>query len=505
MSNKTGKIEYAPKRLFGRKPIYTNESAINRNNIAKVLNEVKMVWDSNKSDICYLYDYYKGKQPALYRTKKIRDDICNQIVENRAKEIVDFKTGYICGSPIQYVCRNSTEEKSEQVNRLNAYMVSENKHSLDKELIEWQYICGTAYRMIQPDSYYEADDCPFELFVLDPRKTFVIRSNDYRKKPLAAVYHTVESRIVDSVVPSKKKTEEINHYSVFTDTEFFEVLGDKVIDAKPHTIGSIPIIEYPANESRMGAFESVLPLLDSLNLLDCNRLDGVEQFIQSLMILYNCKLPEGEDSTSVRERGLIELMSTGDSQADVKILSEQLNQTETQTLKADILAAIREIAGVPAQGDGNSSDSSNNGAVVLKNGWQSCEAMAKASELMFKRSETEFIKLVLTICNKSTVEPFTLSLLDIEAKFTRNCYDNILSKSQTLVTLLQTEKVAPQIAFSVCGLFSDSEEAYLLSKKFIEENKAQEVVVVKETVEQETETEEGTEGLDNENEQPIAD
>lgn len=184
------KIEYA-KQTFGRKQICTKEKVITQNNIAKILTEIYPEWLKVKGEICYLYDYYKGKQPSLYRTKEIRSDICNQIVENRAKEIVDFKTGYICGSPIQYVCRNSDVTKSEEIDRLNSYMLSENKHSLDKEIFEWQYICGTAYRMCRPDNMAEKDDCPFEIHVLDPRKTFVIYSDDYRKKALAGVYHSL--------------------------------------------------------------------------------------------------------------------------------------------------------------------------------------------------------------------------------------------------------------------------------------------------------------------------
>lgn len=491
-----------PKRLFGRNRIYTNELAITRNNIAKVITEITPEWEKNRGEICYLYDYYKGKQPCLYRTKNIREDICNQIVENRAKEIVDFKTGYLCGSPIQYVSRNSDVQKSEEVDRLNSYMATENKSSLDKELIEWQMICGTSYRMCLPDDMAEQDDCPFELFVLDPRNTFIIYSNDYRKKPLAAIYYTTEERLING--GTKPKYQTIHNYSVYTSAEFMQLEEDKVVRVLPHTLGMIPIIEYPANESRMGAFEPVLPLLDTLNDLDSNRMDGVEQFVQSLMILYNCQLPDGEDASSLQAKGLIELKSTGDNKADVKILSEQLNQTETQTLKVDLLSAIREISGVPAQGDGNSSDSSNNGAVVLKNGWQSAESMAKSSELMFKKAETDFLKLVLNICNDDVnVKPFSMNLLDIETKFTRNCYDNILSKSQTLVTLLQTEKVAPQIAFNVCGLFSDSEEAYLLSKKYIEEQSAKEPEV--EPIVEATITETGMNNGEEEIEQSFAD
>lgn len=49
----------------------------------------------------------------------------------------------------------------------------------------------------------------------------------------------------------------------------------------------------------MGAFESVVPLLDAINNVQSNRLDGIEQFIQSLMVFYNCTLGEDEDGKQI--------------------------------------------------------------------------------------------------------------------------------------------------------------------------------------------------------------
>ena len=231
----------------------------------------------------------------------------------------------------------------------------------------------------------------------------------------------------------------------------------------------IPIIEYPANPERMGAFEAVLPLLDALNTLDCNRLDGIEQFIQSLIILYNCELPDDEDATSLQAKGLIELKSKGDAKADIKILSEQLNQSETETLKADLLSAIREIAGIPAQGDGSSSDSSNNGAALTKNGWEHCETHAKAFELTFKESEIRMLKLVLRICEDMT--DIDLKVRELDIHFTRRNYENLLVKSQVLTTMLSNDKIAPKLGFEASGLFTDPEGAYAESMKWYDSQK----------------------------------
>lgn len=466
------------RRMFGREQIFTNENAITKTNIAKVLTEISTVWSKNQTDIKYLYRYFKGNQPALYRTKEIRSDICNQIIENRAKEIVDFKVGYICGSPIQYISRDVDERITESIDELNALMETEGKSTKDRELIEWQMICGTGYRLVVPSD--EANpEVPFEIYTLDPRNAFVIYSNTYQKKPLAGVFFT-------NLVNEFGATEPITTtpvYEVYTETEYIKLEGDKVVKVIPHNLGMIPIIEYPANPERMGAFETVLPLLDALNTLDCNRVDGIEQFIQSLIILYNCELPEGEDATSLQAKGLIELKSKGDAKADIKILSEQLNQSETETLKADLLSAIREIAGIPAQGDGSSSDSSNNGAALTKNGWEHCETHAKAFELTFKESEIRMLKLVLRICEDMT--DIDLKVKELDIHFTRRNYENLLVKSQVLTTMLSNNKIAPKLGFEASGLFTDPEGAFAESMKWYDSQK-QEVL---ETEPQNDETE----------------
>ena len=67
----------------------------------------------------------------------------------------------------------------------------------------------------------------------------------------------------------------------------------------------IPIIEYPANiVARLGAFEIVLPLLDAINTVESNRLDGVEQFVQALMLFHNVDI-NTEDFRQLRDEGAI--------------------------------------------------------------------------------------------------------------------------------------------------------------------------------------------------------
>ena len=443
--------------MYGRRVITTDVAEITAENVVAVLEEAMKLHEKNRSEIDYLWKYWKGEQPILRRKKTVRPEICNRIVENRANEIVSFKTGYLCGEPIQYVGRNCDDAVTKAIGVLNEYMFLVDKPSLDQHVVEWGMVCGTGYRMVLDNSSYNADsdEAPFEMYTLDPRDTFVVYSNDVKcKRMLGVKYNTDEFG---------QKT-----FSAYAEGLYFTIKDGKVIDVKPQGLGE-PIIEYPANNARLGAFEIVLPLLDAINNIESNRMDGIEQFVQAFVKFINCDITK-EDFEALKDLGAIKVKSSDGQQADVDIVTNELNQQQTQTLKEDIYKAILSICGLPSMSDGSTSDSSNNGAVILKNGWQGAETRAKDSEMMFKRSEKETLKLVLKLC--SGLADLDLKLKDIDMKFTRRNYDNIQSKSQVLVAMLQQPKIHPLLAFTHCGLFSDPESAYTLSNAYYDEQMA---------------------------------
>ena len=443
--------------MYGRRVITTDATEITSTNIVKELNDAFDTHRLNRGEIEYLWNYFRGKQPILTRTKDVRPEICNKIVENRANEIVSFKVGYLCGEPIQYVGRNSDENVSKAIAELNEMMFSENKATQDKEIVEWQMIGGTAYRLVLPDKVGSEDDAPFEMNTLDPRDTFVVYSSDVGNKPMFAVKYRTDK-------------EHRRIASVYTENEFWKLVDDTIVEYQPHALGMIPIFEYPANNARQGAFEIVLPLLDSINTVASNRMDGLEQFIQAFIKFINCDINE-TDFKALKDLGAIKVKSVDGQQADVDIVTNELNQMQTQTLVDYLYQTVLTICGMPNR-NGGSSTSDTGSAVLLRDGWSLAEARAKDSELMFKRSEQEVLKLILRIIRDTqglSAEMYSLRLRDIDSRFTRRNYDNIQSKSQVLVSMLQQNKIHPRLAFTSCGLFCDAENAYQMSMDYHEE------------------------------------
>lgn len=453
-------------RMFGRSVIYTTEREITRDNVLRVLEEAKNEHFKNRVEIEYLYKYYKGEQPILKRKKDIRPEINNKIVENHAMEIVDFKKGYVFGEPVQYVRRGEQDDVADKIGMLNEFMFAEDKASKDQELAEWFYICGVGYRMILPDKdadpKADPDDCPFEIDVLDPRNTFVVYHNGFGKKPVMGVTYV------------RKDTGE-TVYTVYTKDRYFKIVdATHIVDEQPHTMGDIPIIEYAGNNARMGAFEPVLPLLDTLNNVISNRMDGIEQFIQSFMKFTNCDIDE-ETFQALKDLGALKVKSSDGTNADVDIISQELDQTQTQVTKDDLYQMVLIICGMPDRKGSGTNTGDTGKAVELRDGWAAAESRAKESELMFKRAEKRFLKLALRVVRD--ISHVDLRLKDIDIKFTRNKTDNLLVKTQGLQNMLEAG-IHPLIAITHSGLFSDPEQTYLDSMEYLEKWKREKVTEV---------------------------
>ena len=461
--------------LHGRQEIFSDEEQVTEDNIVDIIQKAMLIHEGNRVQEDYLWNYYKGLQPSLFRVKTVRPEITSHIVENRASEIVNFKVGYLCGNSeaIQYISKgknNSDDSVSEGVARLNDFMNYEDKPTKDKTLFDWNHICGIAYRMIMPDSETNpgiTDECPFEIYTLDPRNTFVVKRNNIEKTPLLGVNYII------------RQDDGVTVYSAYTKNMCYTIEENKIVKITPHFMGDIPIIEYPLNQEKMGAFEVVITLLDAMNQTACERQEGVEGFIQALLKFHNVKI----DSTQyeqLRQEGAIQFEDVApDKKADVDYIHLDLDQTQIQKLVDYQHQAVLEICGMPSMSNGATSDSSNNGAVIMKNGWQVAESRATNTENQFKVCEKKLIEIALRICDSKLKTPLGITPMNVKTQFTRRNYEDIQSKSQVLTTMLTcTDKngiqnIDPKLAYEHCGMFVDAERAYIQSKEFKEKQIAE--------------------------------
>ena len=447
--------------LKGRREIFTDVREITKENISKVLADAFEVHLRNVAEIKYLQAYERGVQPILKRVKEIRPEINNKVVENHAAEITAFKVGYVFGSPITFVQRasvdvngNTGETDDKKLSILNEMMFEEGKAAQDQVLGKDISVCGIGYRIVLPKRVKEGVSA-FSILRLNPCSTFVVKFNDlYKKSALGVSYITLSD----------------NSYRVgaYTDKEYFELEGRdflslKVVNAVPNRIG-IPIIEYKNDDERMGCFERVISLLDALNEATSDRLNGLAQFVQSILWMNNCEIDNEQMGQLKDKLGLLTKSEPGNP-ASVQYLTATLDQAQTQTLIDYLYEQILQIAGVPGR---EQSTGGNTGqAIMLSNGWQIAETHARSVEQTFTQSEREMLKVVLKILSLTeTSEVADLKLSDIDVKFSRNRTDSLLVKTQGLMNQLQAG-IHPLIAITHCGLYSDPQSVWNDSKAYM--------------------------------------
>lgn len=443
-------------RLFGRKVIYADylPEDMNAETITKILNDVFSVHLQNANEIDYLEKYYKGYQPILNKTKEIRPTINNIVVENNAYFITEFKKSYVFGEPIQYVQRGDVA--NEEVAVLNSYMLAEDKYPKDTELAESLYVSGIGHRLILPNI---TEDSPFDIENLDSKNTFIVYSSYLPHERLFACTYT--RGVKDNSITG----------SIYTNNAYY-TLNKGIIETafnvqfvKYHIMGTIPIFEYYLNKSRLGIIEVVMDILNQLNRITSDEIDGLEQFIQSILVFVNQDIDK-EDYEDLLDLGAVKIATSDPSRpADLKLISNNLDHSNTKILHDRLFNTALMIVGIPKNQE-KASGGDTGQARMLGEGWTMADERAKQDEMEFKRCSKPELNLILKICKLAPNSGITnLTLKDIDQKFTRNKSDNFLVKSQGLMNQIKSG-IAPDVAMSTSGLYSDTNEAFDKSMEF---------------------------------------
>ena len=450
--------------MFGRLDIYASFDEITPENVVAELNSALVFHVKNMLQEEFLYWYRRGIQPILGRTKTTREDILNKVQVNVASQVVDFKNGYFLTQPCSYTARRKGVQS--KLKKLNEYLYRSGKQDADNKTADWFHTVGKGVMFVEPN---DDPDIPFKAYALDPRSAFVTYSLRPGNKPIMGVNYVL--------------ADEKARFDVFTDKYVFRLSGmtvgkmittekghDFVVSAtklesvEPNVLGRIPIIEYRYNSTNMSAFEAALPVLDEINNIFSNACDGIEQFIQTLAIAVNCEFPENTTITDIRKAGMIALRSIGENKADFKVLTEQLDQTQTKVLVDQLYDQVLRICAMPARSSGQSTQSTTGSAVLANFGWYQASCSARNTEDLFKESNRQFDAIVVDILRRKQLLEINAS--DFELNFVREETENIQSKAQAFQTLMAAG-LHPELAAAKSGISSDPVKDMTVSEKYI--------------------------------------
>ena len=450
--------------LYGRLDIYSTFDEITEENVLEELNSALVYHMANMFQEEFLYWYRRGVQPILNRTKEIREDILNKVQENHAAETVDFKNGYFLTDPATYQARRRGVQG--KLKKLNEYLYVSGKHEADNKIADWFHTVGKGVCYVEP---VEDEKMPFRAFALDPRSAFVVYSLRPGNKPIMGVNLVT--------VDGKAK------FDVFTERMVFHLSGTvtgKIISteknqnymvnavtldsSEPNVLGQIPIIEYRYNSINQGSFECGVPILDSINNIVSNAVDGIEQFIQSLAVAVNCEFPEDTTLTDIRKAGMIALRSVGENKADFKVLSEQLDQTQTKVLVDRLYDQYLRIVAMPSRSNGSSTYDTTGSAVLANFGWYQADCAKRNTIDLFKESNRQFDAIITDILRRKGL--LDIDINDFELEIVSNETANVQSKAQAFQTLLAAG-MHPELAAAKSGISNDPVKDMKMSEKYL--------------------------------------
>lgn len=470
--------------LFGRKRIFTDETAIDETNILSVLNDALITHMENYNEIAYLLKYEKGYQP-LKREKVIRPEIDVKVADNVANEVTEFKLGYNWGNPIIYVQHgnndlsgNESDIDDNAVSMLSEMFREEGKASLDQELARYIEICGVGYRFIRIKAHYDGGSV-FQMATLNPMFAFVVYSNDAFKVPMmACTFRVTKSGVRYYTCYTRESVYEIRDaVTIINGREKADERGKRVIvnggigEANP--IGIIPIVEYNRSHDRTGCFERQISDMDNLNILVSDFTNDVAQTTQAVWWANDIELPKDDDGNTKKVKAGQWILSKTTGAGNKPQIQALAFVYDYQGILDDIKYrrdVILQKCDVPLRSEPGGGSTGT--AMSMSSGWSDADCSANKEAQIIEASEIQMLRVIKKIIDLSTDIPEDsplkkLKISDIDIKFVRNKNYDMATKANTFATYV-SHGLHGRHAMQLADLGGDIEQIWLDSKDGVE-------------------------------------
>lgn len=450
-------------QLYGRRRITTHRKILGQDvnadltEVIKILSESVKIHEENQQKESELFHIFFNSPDFLDKTKTQRSDINTKVLVPSAWSISRTLNGYCFGEPIKYVARDGSEASGKQakVETLSEMLDFQNNHNSTVMATLSASICGLGYKLVLPADETELATMgvPFVInqdFIF-PQTAFVVSSNDAIPKPVMGVY-IGDYYNEEGEVEGKQYTcwTKFNQFVLKEDDDSddgFSIVQQlsptgEPMDAYPLTNGQIPLIEVERNAFRKGDWEVVTDLLNLKNLLISNRADDIQQIVDYILVLMNCKFENESDRQSALESRLFELKNTDPQYPPkVEILKNALEQNSIQVYADYIDLLIQEAVGIPNRQERGGGGGDTGQAVKYRNGFRDLENNAALIIPKMEKAELQFIAVCLSYAQTISAKEFgdltDLKAYDVRCKFLRSLNDDPVASSQALMNYLR--------------------------------------------------------------------
>lgn len=444
-------------------PIRKNELTLEQ--IKVYLPTVFSLFENNSKAIESDYNKYCLDHAILTKERPFDDTDVNSIVLiPDLKAMIDWKTGYVFGNPIKYA--QNELSNTDDIKFLNKYVRAVSQRAVDKEVGKWAYATGVGYYFIEPKSeeFDIKTESPYEIYCREANTCTKVYSSFGGNKPLFDMLYTTYTEIDKD--GNKKTVKVLDIYVPKFLYTFEKRETTEWVLTKTQARGlyqMLPLVEKRYNTEGIGIVAMGESLQNAIDSLLSDGLDNVKDIVNEIFVYLNVNLgsnakEQKENHSKMKRNGAVVLNSKSpELKPDLKTISPKMSLGEIREMFAVINQVFHSVVGVPMEMSNTNSGGTTKQGSEVANGYENAYNRALDDINGFIKADTELLDKIMWIC-KNTPDTMinNLSTSEIEIKYSLNLTDNILTKTQSYVNLVQTG-VPPTIALRICKLSNDPE------------------------------------------------
>ena len=357
-------------------PVFiTNKDELSTSDIITLMYEIEKFDNKYKTNS----DYYYGKHAILNRTFDDTSKPNNKVVTNIPKYITQVRTGYFSSAPMSMDSINES-----YISDVRTVLDNNDFKHIFSQLDTYCSIYGHAFLVMYLD-----DNSEIRIRPQKPTEWIMVYDNSLEQKPKFAIRYYCWLDDIDN--------QQMYDIELWTDKEIIVYEGSPMtlqeVSRRDHYFGRLPVIEFMENESRHGAYEDVINLIDAYELMLSDTANTVSYFSDCYLILEGMDQTDPEEIEQMKNNRIL-LIPEGTS---ASFLQKNINETYNENLIKRLQEQIFVVACTPLLSD--SSFSSNSSGVAIQFKLYSMEKSIQNKENIFNAGFNKMFELIKTILN----------------------------------------------------------------------------------------------------------
>lgn len=407
--------------------------------IADLLGSIKRIQEVKKYHL--LEQYYNAE--AITKDDAHKEPLI--AVTAYARYIVGLNCGYLLGNPVTY---NVNEQYN--IEPIQEAYDAQKIQNIDIKLENDASKFGHGFERIYIN---EAGEC--RSVSLDPRNVILVRDNTVEHRKMFALIYVEAVDEKGEIVEGEYDLTILTRDKIMERKLKGEVLMGETSGDMSHVFGDVPVVEYINDDDLIGDFESVLPLIDSYNILQTARVNDRLKTANALLLVSGGNLDK-EQVDAIMEGRIADLPEG----AKAEYITKTTNEQESETLRISIADDIHKISMTPDVSDKNFAGSAS--GVSLQYKLFTFEKHAKDKERCFEAALMERFSLYNAYLNR-TANMEIIPTAKVDAVFQRALPQNdveVANMINSLAGLVDKETLVAQLSF-----VSDAKETVAQAEK----------------------------------------